>query len=348
MVKRMGEQSKDSKYSYQIFQNIHDGIIVMNDERTIVLMNPAAETLTGWKKNEKVPYCTYCENRNKAEGENKCYLIENDEVPYFLSEMPTYHGKQIKVEMSTALMFNDAQTGKKEYLLVLRDQKIKEKEEEARITKLILRQLIDAQENEHKRLAQELHDGIGQSLYTISLALQSIESRVEDKQLLDYMNDVRTELEHAMNDIKAYSQRLRPQSLDRLGLVASVQSLVSSFNSVHPAIAILLAIEPFGRLPSLVEINVYRVIQEALHNATKYSQASTVEINMKIERGQFLLLIEDNGVGFNVGNLANEGLGLRHMKERIGQLDGEFSLSSQLGEGTKIRVEIPLKDGEQR
>ena len=343
----MSDQFNENKYSHQIFQNIHDGIIVMNDERSIVLMNPAAEALTGWKKDGKVPYCTYCENRNKAEGENKCYLLQNDEVPYFLSEMPTYHGNQIKVEMSTALMFNDEHSGKKEYLLVLRDQKLKEKEEEARIAKLILKQVIDAQENEHKRLAQELHDGIGQSLYTISLALQTIESRVEDTKLLDYMDDVRTELDHAMNDIKSYSQRLRPQSLDRLGLVASVQSLATSFHTVHPTLEINLEINQVDRLPSLVEINVYRVIQEALHNAIKYSMASSLWIRMEVEFEHFLLSVEDSGIGFDPGELANEGLGLRHMKERIEQLGGEFALSSQVNKGTRIHVKIPLRDGEQ-
>lgn len=343
----MNEKINDNKYSHQIFQHIHDGIIVMNDERSILLMNPAAENLTGWHQNEKVPYCTFCEHRKTEAGENKCYLIENDEVPYFLSEMPTYHGNQIKVEMSTALMFNEERTGKKEYLLVLRDQKLKEKEEEARIAKLILRQVIEAQENEHKRLAQELHDGIGQSLYTISLALQSIESRVEDTQLLDYMNDVRSELDNAMNDIKSYSQRLRPQSLDRLGLEASVQSLATSFHAVQPTLKINLEMSQVKRLPSLVEINVYRVIQEALHNATKYSQATTLWIRMEVEDEYFLLSMEDNGVGFDSGNLPNEGLGLRHMKERIVQLDGEFLLRSQIGKGTSVFVKIPLKDGVQ-
>lgn len=344
----MNEKFNENKYSHQIFQHIHDGIIVMNDERSILLMNPAAENLTGWKKNEKVPYCTFCANRKIEDGENRCYLVENDEVPYFLSEMPTYHGNQIKVEMSTALMFNEERTGKKEYLLVLRDQKLKEKEEETRIAKLILRQVVEAQENEHKRLAQELHDGIGQSLYTISLALQSIESRVKDTQLLDYMNEVRSELDQAMNDIKSYSQRLRPQSLDRLGLEASVQSLATSVHSAQPTLKIYLEMDQVKRLPSLVEINVYRVIQEALHNATKYSQATSLWIRMEVEDDYFLLSIKDNGVGFNIGKLPNEGLGLRHMKERIEQLDGEFLLRSQFEKGTRIFVKIPLQDGVQQ
>lgn len=344
----MNEKFNENKYSHQIFQHIHDGIIVMNDERSILLMNPAAENLTGWKKNEKVPYCTFCANRKIEDGENRCYLVENDEVPYFLSEMPTYHGNQIKVEMSTALMFNEERTGKKEYLLVLRDQKLKEKEEETRIAKLILRQVVEAQENEHKRLAQELHDGIGQSLYTISLALQSIESRVKDTQLLDYMNEVRSELDQAMNDIKSYSQRLRPQSLDRLGLEASVQSLANSVHSAQPTLKIYLEMDQVKRLPSLVEINVYRVIQEALHNVTKYSQATSLWIRMEVEDDYFLLSIKDNGVGFNIGKLPNEGLGLRHMKERIEQLDGEFMLRSQIEKGTRIFVKIPLQDGVQQ
>ncbi len=111
--------------------------------------------------------------REKKQGEPTCYLIANNEVPSFLSEMPTYHGKKIDVEMSTAAIYADENTGEKEYLLVLRDQETFKKAQEAAINKKMIRALIEAQESEHKRLAQELHDGVGQSIIFIIYCVAS-------------------------------------------------------------------------------------------------------------------------------------------------------------------------------
>jgi two-component system, NarL family, sensor histidine kinase NreB len=330
----------EKKYLKQIFENIQDGIIIMNQERTIVLMNPSAERLTGWKVSNKVPYCSFCEQRTLTPHENKCYLIQNDEVPYFLSDMPTYHGKKINVEMSTALMFHDTSSDQKEYLLVLRDQGLKQKEEEARISKLIIKKLIEAKETEHKRLAQELHDGVGQSLFTISVALQAIESYVHEERLHTYIEEVRNELEKVMTDVKSYSYHLRPQSLDRLGLVATIESLVSTIRATNSGLSIDFFTNVEERFPSTVEINLYRVIQEAIHNIVKYADAKEVRINLERIEGEILLFITDDGVGFDVSEVESRGLGLKHMQERIDQLDGEFDIDSAPGIGTKVSIRI--------
>ncbi|MDQ0413337.1 sensor histidine kinase [Mesobacillus stamsii] len=341
----MEEFQLEQKYLKQIFENIQDGIIIMNQERKILLMNPSAERLTGWKIIDKVPYCSFCENRKLKNNENKCYLIENDEVPYFLSEMPAYHGKKINVEMSTALMFHDVKTGEKEYLLVLRDQDRKEMEEEARISKLMIKKLIEAKENEHKRLAQELHDGVGQSLFTISVALQAIESFVAEPRLHTYLGEVRKELDKAMNDVKSYSYQLRPQSLDRLGLVATIESLISTIKLTNKNLQIVFKTNIRDRLSPAIEINLYRVVQEAIHNIIKYAFATKVEIVLERDWEKLSLNISDNGKGFDLATSRNGGLGLKHMSERVNQLNGEFSIDSQIGKGTFIAISIPIGEG---
>lgn len=331
----------ENKYLKQVFQSIQDGIIIMNHERTILMMNPSAERLTGWKLQDSVPYCSFCEDRKLHNNENKCYLIQNDEVPYFLSEMPTYHGKKIDVEMSTALMFQDSAKEDKEYLLVLRDQSVKRKEEEARISKLIIKKLIEAKEEEHKRLAQELHDGVGQSLFTVSVALQAIESYIHDERLNTYIEEVRQELEKAMKDIKSYSYELRPQSLDQLGLVASIKSLLTSVKRNNREIEFIFETNTEERCNPTVSINLYRVVQEAIYNTIKYAEATMVTITLQESHNGLSLTISDNGKGFDSNTITNEGLGLKHMSERIHQIEGEFSIKSQLTIGTKILITIP-------
>ncbi|WP_217589771.1 PAS domain-containing sensor histidine kinase [Lentibacillus saliphilus] len=328
------------QYLKKIFSNIQDGIIIMNQSRELLLMNPAAERMTGWQLGGHVPYCSYCQNRSLKPNENQCYLMQNNEEPYFLSEMPTYHGKTLDVEMSTALMYHDQETGEKEYLLVLRDQSIRKQKEEARISKHMIKKLIEAKEDEHKRLAQELHDGVGQSLFSISVALQAIESYVCDSRLDAYLTEVRSELEKVMSDVKAYSYQLRPLSLDRLGLVATIQSLVNTIKSDHQ-MNVDFNTNVIDRCYPLVEINLYRVVQEALHNIIKYANATNVKIKVFKDDMGLTLSIEDNGIGFNLNEVAGEGLGLKHMEERVDQLGGTFKIESTQSKGTVIFVEVP-------
>ncbi|MED3804293.1 PAS domain-containing sensor histidine kinase [Lysinibacillus xylanilyticus] len=337
----MEKEQLKNKYLQQIFQYIQDGIIIMNQNREILMMNPSAKRLSGWNLGDRVPFCSFCENRQKSPSEHTCYLIEHNEVPYFLSKMPTYHGSKIDVEMSTALMYSDSKKNEQEFLLVLRDQTLQLKEEEARISKLIIKKLIEAKEEEHKRLAQELHDGVGQSLYTISVALQAIESYVKDNEKLNtYIEEVRNELEQVMNDIKLYSHQLRPHSIDQLGITPTLGTLVDSVQKVHPDISISLETNFEERCHPSVEINIYRVVQEALHNIIKYANASKVVIRLEKKATNLALYIEDNGVGFDQQQGKKEGLGLKHMEERITMLGGSFNINSAHNKGTQITIQV--------
>lgn len=339
------EQKPEEIYFKRFFDHLQDGIIVMNKQRNILHMNPSAKSLTGWKVGDYVPFCTYCQSRQIKSNEERCLLIAKQEVPYFLSNMPTYHGRDIEVEMSTALIFDDNNTEKQEILLVLRDQESKRKEEETRISKLMIKKLIEAKEKEHQRLAQELHDGVGQSLFSIALALNTIESQLCNKKFIDYFHEIKQELDRVTSDVKRYSHQLRPQSLDQLGLVPAIEGLLKSWEVSVPTILFQLTTNIDFRLPALVEINVYRVIQEALHNIVKYSHASQVGIKLLYKDEKITLSIEDNGKGFDM-NQSGDGLGLKHMEERIHQLHGSFNVSSTIGDGTVINSFFPIeKDG---
>lgn len=333
----------ENKYLAEIFKNIQDGIIIMNEQRQILLMNPSARQLTSWQVGGYVPYCSFCETREVPVGENPCYLIENGEEQYFLSQMRTFNGMNIDVEMSVSLLSPPEESSQQEYLLVLRDQTLQIKAEEARFSKLMIKKLIEAKESEHKRLAQELHDGVGQSLFSISVALQTIESYVNNPKLDMYIVEVRKELEKVMNDVKSYSHQLRPHSIDQLGIIPTVQLLTESIQKIHPQLEIIFDVNFQERCHPAVEINLYRVVQEALHNITKYSQARVVHINMRRqeETDSLTLEIRDNGIGFDRQKLTSVGLGLKHMEERIDQLGGTIDIDSQLNEGTTISIRIP-------
>lgn len=320
-----------SDYLQEIYEHIQDGIIIMKATREIIMMNPAAKKLTGWNIGDSVPYCTFCMTRQKKDGEATCYLMANSEVPSFLSQMPTYHGKKIDVEMSTAAIYENNETGEVEYLLVLRDQETFKKAQETENTKKMIRALIEAKESEHKRLAQELHDGIGQSLFTVSVALQAVESFVKDNPKLNtYINEVQDELQKAMDDINAYSHQLRPHSLDQLGLEPTIQMMIDNIMKNLPSLTIDLITKGLNRCDPVVEINLYRVIQEALHNIVKYANASHVQIRIVKDKTHIYMDIVDDGIGFDRGKIKSAGLGLKHMEERIDLLGGKFEIHSNL------------------
>ncbi|WP_332645466.1 ATP-binding protein [Lysinibacillus sp. 54212] len=331
-----------NEYLQQIFEHIQDGIIIMKESREIVMMNPAAKLLTGWKIGDFVPFCSYCMIRKREQGEPTCYLIANNEVPSFLSEMPTYHGRKIDVEMSTAAIYANENTGETEYLLVLRDQETFKKAQEAAINKKMIRALIEAKESEHKRLAQELHDGVGQSLFSVSVAMQAIESFVKDNaELNDYIAEVRKELEKVMKDISAYSHQLRPHSLDQLGLEPTIQTTIAGIKKNVPHLDIQLTTRGLDRCDPAVEINLYRITQEALHNIIKYAKATQVHIHIVKDNTHIYMTIQDNGIGFEREKIKNEGLGLKHIEERVDQLGGTCSILSKVGQGTCIDIVIP-------
>src|SRR5699024_10939034 len=149
----------------KLFHHIQDGIIVMDSLRKIVKVHSKAQQLLGLDVNDRVPYCPYCQNREIKEGEERCYIIQNrGKIPYFSTEMKTLGNYMLQLELSTVLIYQAKQTHKKYYLLVLRDQTLKRKEEEAQISKKMIIMFIEGKESEHKRLSQELHDGVGQSL----------------------------------------------------------------------------------------------------------------------------------------------------------------------------------------
>lgn len=342
------EKSMESSYLRQIFYYLQDGIIIMDQERRILVMNPSAEKMTGWKLDDKVPYCSYCQKRKLEAGEERCYLLAKREVPYFLSAMPTYEGRFVDMEMSTAVIYENDEQKKQEVLLVLKDITIKKAEEEARISKLVLQKTLEAQENEHKRLAQELHDGVGQSLYSISVGIQAIQSRIhQEEKFKEYMQEIVDELENEIQDIKLYTLQLRPHSLDRLGLVPTAKYLVSSLNKTHKDFSITFTCSNVSdRMHPVLEINLYRIIQEALHNALKYSQATFIEVILQKEANKLTLMIRDNGIGFD-RDLIAEGLGLKHMKERVDQMEGSLRIHSVPYKGTFIKVEVQYKEGKE-
>ncbi|WP_083274058.1 PAS domain-containing sensor histidine kinase [Exiguobacterium aurantiacum] len=331
-------------FERQILNVLKDGVIVMDHDRNIITMNEAAEQLTGWRLGEPVPYCSFCQRREIGPDEDRCYLIQHERSPYFTSEMPTYSGKMVDVEMNTARILNDPISGATYYLLVLRDFTERKRREAHALREQMVWELIRAREEEHERLAQELHDGVGQSLFSIALALGALQSDVSDPDKKDYIESVLAEVGRLIDNVRGYSKQLRPIELDQFGLGSALNVLVDSFATRYPLVTFRTDIRLADRYERVIEINVYRIVQEALVNSMKYAQASTIDCRIVEHDGQIDVLFKDDGNGFDQQRVA-KGLGLRHMEERTKTIHGTFTLESVIGQGTEISVSVPIERG---
>ncbi len=214
-------------------------------------------------------------------------------------------------------------------------------------------QVLQAQEEERKRISRELHDEIAQILTAINLHLAVLkkEAAPNGKDLKRKIAHTQRLVEKSVNIVHQFAGQLRPAALDDLGLIPALHSYVKDFAkrtglSVH--------FTSFTRgwtelLDSDKRTVLYRVAQEALTNVAKHAQASLVKVSIRKRRGVIRMEVQDNGKSFEVRGVLsakrNKGLGLLGMRERVEMVGGRFAVESSPGKGTTIRAEIPFANG---
>lgn len=209
----------------------------------------------------------------------------------------------------------------------------------------LARQLVRLQEDERKNLARDLHDEIGQSLTAIHADASAIAVRETHPMTLASARAIVEVARNVMDMVHTMLDRLRPDTLDQLGLKPALQDLHQAWQRRNPDIQSELQIS--GALENLDEhaaITAYRVVQEGLTNITRHARATRVSVGVIREEGTLAILIEDNGVGFKPEGIS--GYGLAGMRERIEALGGEFELDSAEQAGTCITVRLPCGNGE--
>lgn len=208
-------------------------------------------------------------------------------------------------------------------------------------------QLITAQEEERRAIARELHDEVGQVLTAVRVELAVAEQRIQSAggspAVLD---DARAITESAMHTVRDLSHLLHPALLDDLGLPAAIEARIRDFRR-RCQIAVELFHENMEtRLPGVVELAAYRIVQEALTNVVRHSQASRCQVGLHRLAGELKVFVEDDGVGLspamNNGD-ARSGLGLIGIRERAVQLGGTVQIVTGARAGTRIEVTIPIE-----
>ncbi|CAH0345261.1 PAS domain S-box protein [Bacillus sp. CECT 9360] len=236
------------------------------------------------------------------------------------------------VDTTIVPFLND--NGKPYQYLAIRYEITERKRVEEELKKMMIR-IIDVQEEERKRLSRELHDGIGQNLYSHLITINRLQAEITNP-LLEQMQHETAEL---IKEVREISWELRPSVLDDLGLVPAIRSFLSRYSEYYN-INVMFECVLNRRLANNTEITIYRIIQEALTNVRKYAEVNEAIVTIREIDDIIRVMIEDHGKGF-LPKQGSGGVGLFGMEERARSAGGSIEIQSTPEKGTKIILEVP-------
>lgn len=224
---------------------------------------------------------------------------------------------------------------------------LKQKEE---LRLKLLEKVINAQEEERKRIARELHDETSQSLTSLLLGLSILGDKETEDERNDQITQLRSLVQETLEAVHDLAWQLRPSVLDKYGLSTALERYLDDYrlkSSIDVDLCMIGLEEQ--RLQSEIEVTVYRMIQEALTNVTRYANARNVSVIVNRQPRMLSVIIEDDGAGFDVSRVLNRdpskyNLGIRGMQERAILLNGMLKIESGEGTGTTVFVNIPLQE----
>lgn len=239
---------------------------------------------------------------------------------------------------TTIVPFVDEQGQPYQYLAIRSEvTRLKEAEDEL---KQMMVKVMNIQEEERRRFSRELHDGIGQSLFSLQIEIDRL---IMDRELPE-LRTLRQDVSRMIEDIRSLAWELRPSVLDDLGVVPAIRTYLGNY-SRHFGIQVVFDCNLRSRLPRGVETAIYRIIQEALLNIARYAEVPEARLRIAEQDAQVVVEIVDRGVGF-ARSQGGRGVGLFSMEERARAVGARLSIDSAPGEGTQIRLSIDKQAAE--
>lgn len=321
-----------------------NGKIVFANERFASIFGYPREELLGmrtWKFIHPEDRPRFFEIQNKRQaGESAPSEYESRGL--------TRNGRTIWVNRRISLIDYKGQPAVLGYIADITQRKKMEQE-----LHLLSSRILSAEENERKRIAHELHDGIGQLLGAIKFRIESVLIKLDEKKdsTKDTLNDVVSLIQRTIEEIRRILTALRPSILDDLGIIPTINWLCREFQKTYPDVHIekLIHVNE-SEVPEELKTVIFRVLQESFNNIAKHSGADRIQITLNKTDGNIQLMVEDNGVGFDPSTLLTSketaGIGLQSIRERSRLSGGIFHVTTNPGIGTKISVSWPLEQHE--
>ncbi|WP_226678967.1 sensor histidine kinase [Mesobacillus jeotgali] len=206
--------------------------------------------------------------------------------------------------------------------------------------------IIEAQEDERKRLSREIHDGPAQMMANVMMRSDLIERVYNERGAEEAIHEIKSMkkmVRSALYEVRRIIYDLRPMALDDLGLVPTLKKYLQTIEEYHRSTRIQFTnIGDDRRLPSNYEVALFRIIQESVQNALKHADAITVQVKLEIKQDHIMAVIKDDGKGFDINESKPESFGLLGIRERVELLEGELTIHSKMGTGTLVIIQIPM------
>ena len=354
MGESLENQIVDNERLALIAEQTADAVMIHDEKLKITFWNSSAERIFKYKKNEIlgksakviVPEFLLEEfNKNLKKLKSKNFLQN------FESQRKSKTGKLVDVSISASLLVDPITKKIIGDIVSMRDisEKIVAKKSRAELQKnRELTSIIQEHvEDERKSLARELHDELGQYVSAIKIFSQNIlnRSKGKDEAIETSASSVTSAANQIYDGMHNIIRKLRPGSLDNLGLSETIKDEMNKWQSQHSALKVDLKIKgDIDQLGEVVNINVYRIIQEAMNNVVKHAKAESIKISLLKTKKSLKIECIDDGIGFDLGVLKKtKQFGLMGIKERAQALDGKLNIKSAEKRGTQLTVVIPTK-----
>ncbi|GGE85008.1 sensor histidine kinase [Priestia taiwanensis] len=207
--------------------------------------------------------------------------------------------------------------------------------------------IIEAQEEEKRRLSREIHDGPAQMLAHLILRANLFERIIKQKgqeAVIDEVKGMKESIRDTLYEVRKIIYDLRPMALDDLGLVPTLRKYFETMSDYHH---IEIAFQPIGKWNNTtyprMAVALFRLAQESVQNVCKHAKATKIDVKLEFMHNQVSLLVRDNGQGFNLLERKEQSFGLTGMRERVDLLNGTIDIRSKVGEGTLISVRVPIE-----
>lgn len=331
----------------ELFENSKDALYVHDLAGRYTSVNRAAERLSGYKREELIGkhFSVFINPDHEARilGKLSKKLTDSSETTYEV-EIITKDGRHVPVEVSSRLIFENGQAVAVQGSV--RDISERRRAEEA--SRTYARRVIEAQEAERRHLSLELHDQVGQILTAVKMNLHSLHHKSSSPEILASIEENMDVIDEAVDQVRHLSGDLRPLLLDDFGLVVALRWYLDR-QAKHggiPAEFISRSIDEDDRFSAELETACFRVVQEAITNVVRHARATRISVMLERSDSDLIILIGDNGQGFNINALSNDAagsgtLGLRGMEERVHAVGGTIVIDSGPGLGTEICARFP-------
>ena len=353
MGSSLEENIKENQRLASIAEQTADAIIMHDKNLKISFWNHSAETIFGYKRSEvigKSAGLIVPEKLKKEFLDNLSNIKKRQPINNYETKRLTKKGDLIDVSISASPLIDKKTKKVVGDIVSMRDisEKIlaKQSQKELRQNRELTAIIQGHIEDERRSLARELHDELGQYVSAVKIFAQNIinRSKGKDKDIEESALSVTSAANQIYDGMHSIIRQLRPGSLDNLGLSETIKDMASNWRSQHPSIHIDLFVgKNLDHLGEAININIYRIIQEAMNNCLKHAKAQNISINLDHKDKYLTLIFNDDGVGFDTNLLTkSKQFGLIGMQERVKSLSGMFSIKSIPTKGTLINISIPL------